>query len=111
MSAAYDASDRRGGPGLGIAGPRTGDEWLRTRPIEEQLAEYARREAEDAAEALPETKAAIASCDGGEYCSCASARIMVARMTTRTAAADSDSLHVLVRHDKTVTVTLEAGGR
>ena len=56
MSAAYDASDRRGGPGLGIAGPRTGDEWLRTRPIEEQLAEYARREAEDVAEAAPETE-------------------------------------------------------
>ena len=56
MSAAYDASDRRGGPGLGIAGPRTGDEWLRTRSIEEQLAEYARREAEDVAEALRETE-------------------------------------------------------
>lgn len=58
MSAASDASDRRGADGreLVIAGPRTGDEWLRTRPLEEQLAEYDRREAEDLADALRETQ-------------------------------------------------------
>ena len=31
--------------------PRTGDEWLRTRPVEEQREEYRRRAAADTAEA------------------------------------------------------------
>ena len=44
------------GSQLGVAGPRTGDEWLRTRPVEEQITEYARREAEDVADALRETE-------------------------------------------------------
>ena len=45
-----------GSSDLGIAGPRTGDEWLRTRPLDEQLKEYDRREAEDVADAIRENE-------------------------------------------------------
>ena len=69
----------------GIAGPRTGDEWLRTRPLEEQLTEYDRREAEDVAEVLGDYEGRHRIVQWQEYGSRAHAHAMVARTTTRSA--------------------------